>query len=218
MILANKMVTMYLSSTVVISFTQILFATLTIFTIKLLKLEKVDNFEWSKVRGYLLYVFFFFASMFTNIKALSTSNIETVVVFRSCSPLTVCAIEYFFMNREFPSARSSLSLLGVVFGAILYCLSDSQLHLEGISSYGWVLAYFFMISLDMTYGKVLSSSVQMDSVWGSVYYCNTLSLVPFFLMGTYEGNFIESFSEIFSLNLTGTLVLIFSCIVGTFIG
>jgi hypothetical protein len=139
-------------------------------------------------------------------------------VFRSCTPIAICTIEYLFMNREFPSIRSIFSLLGVVTGAILYCLSDSQLQIKGLSSYGWVFIYFCSISIDMTYGKALSSSVPMESTWGSVYYCNSLSIVPFVLMGVYEGNLFKNLSTVFTLPLVPTCVLIFSCIVGTFIG
>jgi GDP-mannose transporter len=218
MLLANKMVTFYIGSTVVISLVQIVFATATIWGMKILKLEKVDDFTLEKAKAYMLFVMFFFSSMYTNIKALSKSNVETVIVFRSCTPIAICAIEYFFMGREFPSLRSSLSLLGVAVGAVMYCLSDSQLQLEGISSFGWVILYFCMISVDMTFGKAISNSVKMDSVWGSVYYCNALSILPFLVMGTYEGNFIDSIISIFWLDRKGLTVLLFSCVVGTFIG
>lgn len=183
-----------------------------------MKLDKVDTFEWPKLKAYLLYIVFFFSSIYANMKALAASNVETVIVFRACTPIAVCIIEYFFMNRELPSIRSSISLFTVAFGAILYCLSDSQLQLEGISSYYWVISYFVLITLEMTYGKTLTSSVKMDSVWGPVLYCNTLSIVPFFLMGSYEGNFFEQIAAAPKLGMYGLSVIIFSCIVGTLIG
>ena len=75
-----------------------------------------------------------------------------------------------------------LSLL-VACGAFMYCLSDSQFALGGLKSYSWVIAYFFLITFEMTYGKKLTSSVKMDSVWGPVLYCNTLAALPMFLLG-----------------------------------
>jgi hypothetical protein len=208
----------FVGSPTVISFIQVLFATIAVFIIQYLRLDNVDPFEMSKVKAYLLYIVFFFSSIYANMKSLAVSNVETVIVFRACTPIAVCVIEYFFMDRCLPSVRSCLSLFIVAFGAFCYCLSDSQLQLEGISSYSWVIAYFILITLEMTYGKTLTSSVKMDSVWGPVLYCNTLAVVPFFMMGTYEGNFVEKLLALTSLSLTGGSVVLFSCIVGTLIG
>ncbi len=210
--------TVHISSTIAISLIQLIFTSTTLLILKIFNLQKIDDFEWSKVKGYLLLTISFFSCLFTNIKALSTSNVETVIVFRSCSPIAICLIEYFFMDREFPSLRSSASLLGVALGAALYCVNDSSLHLQGLSSYGWVFTYFVMVSIDMTYGKLLSQSVKMESIWGSVYYCNVLTIVPFLCMGVYEGDLTDKLLEVRYLSWTAVGVLIFSCIVGTFIG
>lgn len=218
LLLANKFVTLHISSTVVISLIQLIFTSLTLLIIKGLNIEKIDDFEWTKVKGYLILTIFFFASIFTNIKALAISNVETVIVFRSCSPIAICFIEYLFLERELPSLRSTLSLAGVACGAIFYCMQESSLQFQGWAGYTWVLIYFCTISLDMTYGKLLSQSVKMESVWGSVYYCNVLAILPFLCMGIYEGDLTDKLLEVQNLSWMVMSVLIFSCIVGTFIG
>jgi hypothetical protein len=58
----------------------------------------------------------------TNMKALSVSTIETVIVFRSCTPIAVSFVEYYFMNRELPNWRSAISLFGVAFGELFYII------------------------------------------------------------------------------------------------
>ena len=151
-------------------------------------------------------------------KALAVSNVETVIVFRACTPIAVSIIEYTFMNRELPSIRSGISLSIVAIGAIVYCLSDSQLSLNGLSSYTWVIIYFFLITLEMTYGKTLTSSVQMDSVWGPVLYCNSLSILPMFALAYFQGDLENSMDLLTDLPLNGILILFFSCIAGTIIG
>ena len=218
MLLANKYVTVHVPSTVVISLIQLIFTSILLASMKTFGLEKIDDFEWSKVKGYLINTFFFFCSLFTNIKALSSSNVETVIVFRSCSPIAICLIEYVFLDRELPSLRSSLALLGVAAGAVIYCIHESSFQLDGFRSYGWALVYFFMISIDMTYGKLLSQSVKMDSLWGSVYYTNVIAIAPFLCMGVYEGDLLEKLSVVFYLPWFTILILLFSCIIGTFIG
>eukprot|EP01034_Spumella_vulgaris_P027249 gene27249-33941_t len=116
-------------------------------------------------------------------QALAHSNVETVIVFRACSPVAVCIVEYMFMDRALPNLRSSISLAVVVLGAVMYCYSDSEFVLGGLKAYYWVILYFFLITFEMTYGKKLTSSVKMDSVWGPVLYCNLLASLPMFLLG-----------------------------------
>jgi hypothetical protein len=70
----------------------------------------------------------------------------------------------------------------------------------------------------MTYGKKLTSSVKMDSVWGPVLYCNFLSIVPMFMLAYYQGDLFGVFTLLNNLPFNGVAVLIFSCITGTLIG
>jgi len=207
----------YLPSPSIVSFAQILFSALAVLLIKAFGYP-VDWFEWEKVKAYAIYIVIFVAAIYTNMKALALSNVETVIVFRACTPIAVSIIEYFFMDRELPSLRSSISLSIVAIGALLYCLSDSQLKLNGLSSYTWVIIYFVLITVEMTYGKKLTSSVKMESVWGPVLYCNFLSILPMFLLAYFQGDF-ENFSSLMSqIPTSGLIVLIFSCVAGTLIG
>lgn len=70
----------------------------------------------------------------------------------------------------------------------------------------------------MTYGKKLTSSVKMDSVWGPVLYCNLLSIVPMGALGILSGDFDNVTENMNNLVPIGWALLIFSCIVGTLIG
>ena len=87
---------------------------------------KVDGIELGKLKAYGLYIVAFVLAIFANMQALSYSNVETVIVFRACSPILVSVIDYLFMGRQWPNVRSSASLLCVFLGAVVYCLSDSQ--------------------------------------------------------------------------------------------
>jgi GDP-mannose transporter len=151
-------------------------------------------------------------------QALSHSNVETVIVFRACSPIAVSVVEYLFMDRAWPSLRSTLSLCAVALGALIYCMSDSQFALNGISAYTWVIIYFFLITFEMTYGKKLTSSVKMDSVWGPVLYCNLLAALPMFLLGYTNGDYDGIGDKLAELPANGAMILLFSCVAGTLIG
>jgi len=99
----------YLPLPAVVSFIQILSSTVAILLFKLCG-GTVDNLEWSKVKAYALYIVAFVAAIYANMKALSHSNVETVIVFRACTPISVTIVEYLFMDRAWPSVRSCLSL------------------------------------------------------------------------------------------------------------
>ena len=149
LLLANKLSLEHLPVPSVVSFIQILSSTVFILVIKLAGV-KVDELEWDKVKAYSLYIVAFVSCIYANMQALRHSNVETVIVFRACSPMAVSLIEYLFMDRTWPSLRSSLSLGTVALGAVIYCQSDSQLALQGWGAYTWVILYFFLITFEMT--------------------------------------------------------------------
>lgn len=218
LLLANKLSLHYIPMPATTSLIQLAFAAVVVLLLKYVMKQDIDGFEWEKVRPYLYYVAIFVAAIYSNMQALSHSNVETVIVFRACSPIAVCAIEYFFMNRELPSTRSAASLLCVAVGAIVYCMSDSDFALKGLSAYYWVFIYFITIVLEMTYGKILTSSVKTVSVWAPVLYCNLFAVPPMFLLGLSEGGFNGVASALPNLGFAGFVVIAFSCVVGTLIG
>ena len=65
----------------------------------------------------------FAAGIYCSLKALEGSNIETVIVFRSCTPLMVSVLDYFLLNRELPSRRSAMALGLIALGAAGYVLT-----------------------------------------------------------------------------------------------
>jgi GDP-mannose transporter len=201
----------------VVSFIQIISSTVAVLVIKYLGVH-VDELEWEKVKAYSVYIIAFVTAIYANMQALASSNVETVIVFRACSPIAVCLVEYFFMDRAWPSLRSMLSLGTVALGALFYCISDSNFALNGLSAYTWVMIYFICITFEMTYGKKLTSSVSMASVWGPVLYCNLLAAFPMFMLGYLSGDYENIGDKLVQVNSTGLYILLFSCIAGTLIG
>ena len=217
LLLLNKMSVEYLNIPSVVSLIQLVVAAMIVFALPLFGVV-VDKFEWEKVKVYAIYILAFVAAIYTNMKALSASNVETVIVFRSCSPLAVTVIEYMFLDREWPELRSQISLCCVALGAVLYCLTDSQFALNGLAAYYWVTLYFFLITFEMTYGKILTSNVKMESVWGPVYYCNVLAIFPMFMLGYVNGDYVDVGQKLAEVPATGAWLIFMSCIVGTLIG
>ena len=218
LLLANKLTLFYLPRPGMVSSIQIGVATFAVLTFKHCCCVEVDPIEWSKVKPYILYVLAFVAAIYANMKALSESNVETIIVFRSLVPLATSVIDYTHMGRELPSRRSIFALSMLVLGAAIYCMCDSQLALRGWSAYSWVSAYFCLITFEMCYGKSLVSNVQMNSVWGSVLYTNILAFLPMTALAIATGDFSDSSYALSSLSVNGAMVLAFSCAAGTAIG
>lgn len=158
----------------------------------------------------MLYIAAFTSGIYCNMRALQGSNIETVIVFRSCTPLAVSVLDWLFLDRELPSRRSLGALVLILLGAAGYVMTDKAFLLGGLGAYFWVLLYFGLICFEMTYGKRIVSSVGMQNIWGSVYYTNVLSVVPMAALGLAMGE--HGGTPTWSLN--ALVVLAVSCFIG----
>jgi drug/metabolite transporter (DMT)-like permease len=61
-------------------------------------------------QSYAIYTVAFVLGVYCNMRALESANVETVIIFRSCTPLAVAVCDYLFLGRELPSRRSTLAL------------------------------------------------------------------------------------------------------------
>ena len=216
LLLANKMAIEYLPFPSVVSFFQIVFAAIVVLGLKCC--VTIDSLDMVKFKAFAMYIVAFVSAIYANMQALQASNVETVIVFRACSPIAVCAVEYFFMGRALPSKQSAISLSLVASGAMLYCYCDSEFTLNGIKAYTWVIIYFFLITFEMTYGKMLTNSVKTESFWAPVLYCNLLAAFPMFLLGYGNGDYENITETLSEIPVNGMSILIFSCVAGTLIG
>ena len=138
-------------------------------------LLQTDGFEWAKLKYFVVYVMAFSAGTWSNMKVLMVSNVETVIVFRSCAPLVVCIFDYLFHNRALPSARSAFAMCLIVGGAAMYVARPHALAAGGTGAYFWVGVWFSLLVFWLTYGKYLVSGLGLKSVWSPVLYTNLLA-------------------------------------------
>lgn len=188
MLVINKMAMKSYPIPAVVNLYQLATCSIFVFAIGFMGV-KTDKLQMDKIRPYALYVCAFAAGIYSNMRALAVSNVETIIVFRACTPMCVAVIEYLFMNREFPSSKSTGSLLVVMLGAGLYVSVDAEFKMGGMSAYFWVFAWYFLLCFQMTYGKVLLQNVKLPTVWGPVLYTNILSIPPTILLGAVLGDF-----------------------------
>eukprot|EP00971_Amphidinium_carterae_P265880 5274278-Amphidinium_carterae.1 len=198
-LVANKMVMDYLKAPASIFCLQIIVTVLFIKLASMLDFIKVDAMRSCTCLAFLPYIASFTLTLYTNGKALSLSNVETVIVFRACAPLLVCFLDWCFLGRELPNARSLVAMLGMIVGAISYVRADSEFALSGVMAYKWVIINLLGVVFEMVYGKALLQGIQMESpVWGAVYYTNLLSLVPMLLLAVLMQEHIQLQSPVVS--------------------
>ena len=70
----------------------------------------VDRLEWRKLLAFLPVSLAFLAAVFANIKTLQYANVETFVVFRASTPLTISICDWLCLGRELPGMRSAVCL------------------------------------------------------------------------------------------------------------
>ncbi|XP_019192396.1 PREDICTED: GDP-mannose transporter GONST4-like isoform X2 [Ipomoea nil] len=143
-----------------------------------------DAFTWETAKKFLPAAFVFFLAIFTNTNLLSHANVDTFIVFRSCTPLLVALADTAFRKQPWPSKLTFLSLVVILGGAIGYVATDSGFTL---TAYSWAFAYLVTITTEMVYIKHIVTNLGLNT-WGFVLYNNLLALMmaPLFWIITGE--------------------------------
>src|SRR5689334_23212799 len=89
MLVINKMAMRHIPMPSLVSVIQLSFCVLVVAFGKSANFMVVDGFERSKLIPCFLYVLSFVGGLYCNMRALQASNVDTVIVFRSCTPLMV---------------------------------------------------------------------------------------------------------------------------------
>ena len=112
-------------------------------------------------------------------------------MFRASTPLVICILDWWFLGRELPNAKSWMALGGLLLGAACYVLTDSSFAVTG---YSWVCIWFVVFACDQVYIKHAVETVKMQSNWGRVYYTNLMAAVPLiFVSGSQELETLTTF-------------------------
>jgi len=211
MLVTNKAAVMLFPAPSTLLFLQMAVSAVTLWILGKTKQLDVTELETSKIIKYVGVVASFIFNLFTNIKALQYTNVETVIVFQTLTSLGVAYGDYKLLKNSMPSKQVILSLLIIVLGSVLYVLTDSNFKLNG---YFWVVMYFIAKITDMLYVKYIVDSVQMTP-WGRSFYNNLLSLPPVLLI-IFLTSEQYKVAEIFNEGITvGTWLIVgISCIMG----
>jgi len=217
LLLVNKIVMYHLPLPSFVGAIQFAFAAVAVLFLRHYGYTDFDSLPFEKMQKFFIYVIGFVVGLYSNFKALEVSTVETVIVFRSCTPLFVSLLEYLFLGRSFPSPRSLGAMCLIATGALGYVSSDKQFELSGVEAYTWAFVYFLSLSFQMTYGKVITNTLKL-STWENVYYTNILSILP--IVGF--GAFMNEHQKFQNLQVESPnslcIFLLISCIAGLCIG
>lgn len=166
------------------------------------------RYLWSKAKSYIPVALAFLAALYTNIRTLEYVNIETFIVFRSSTPLSISVLDYIFLGRCLPNKRSTLALLGILSSASAYVAFDSQFEVRG---YAWVIAWYCVFCFDQIFIKHVVDTTDVP-VWGRSFYTNALSLPAVTLVALFCREF-DTFRE-YRWEIDNSLVVLASCIAG----
>ena len=210
----NKLAVHHLPLPGIVTSCQFSLCSVVVFGCKLCGWLHMDDFEWDKAKYYLVYVLSFTIGTYTNMKVLSMANVETVIVFRSCTPLAVAFFDTIFYNRALPGLRSTLSLFLITIGAVAYIMTDREFHMHGSAAYKWVCIWWVVLVFQLTYGKFLVTGIPLASLWTPVLYTNTFSILPALCVCMLAGELSPERLEHVEVTNTALFWLLASCAIG----
>lgn len=211
MLVINKLAVQELPLPTVVSGAQLFVSALVVLILKLIWPNTMGAMDQTKVLPFALYTAMFAGGLYANMKALMLTNVGAVIAARSCLPVIVCLIEWAFMGRSLPGARSTMSLAGVVGFAGLYIKNDAGVMVDGASGYIWLFIWWLLLALQMTYGKWMTEKIEMTQ-WERVFYTNAFALPPTFILFFATGENSEV-QDVF-LGENAIMWLLASCVMG----
>lgn len=187
----------------------------TIGTVYLLKScgAPVDDFEWERSLPYMAYVVLFVSFIYTNQQVLLHSNVETLLIFRAMTPLTVSFLEYVCLSREVPSSRSFSGFVMIIVGIVWYTLLDRDFQAQGFSAYVWAALYLTAVTIEIVYAKAITHPAkEFKSMLSPTLYSNSFSFLPMLAIGILTREY-DQFSAV-EWNYSLFAVISLSCLVG----
>eukprot|EP00668_Euglena_longa_P002547 GGOE01002976.1.p2 GENE.GGOE01002976.1~~GGOE01002976.1.p2 ORF type:complete len:152 (+),score=37.53 GGOE01002976.1:44-499(+) len=113
LLLLNQLTLKFFPLPALVTMVQLIFCAAVVAVLKAAGKVEVDDFQRDKVPPYLLYMLVYSAGVFADLKTLSGSNVDTLLMFRSTTPLLVCGLEWGWLGNSLPTWQSGLALVGV---------------------------------------------------------------------------------------------------------
>jgi len=215
LLLFNKIVVVLIPCAPFVTATQFCFTIIVLGSLHVMGIVAIQGLDRQVLTKYALYVVIFIAGIYSNMQALRFANVDTVIVFRSATPIVVSCMDFLFLGRELPSPRSLGALGIIIMGSLWYVYCDeSRASKEEAPDYTWPIVYTCVIAIEMTYGKLLIRDLKLN-LTTTVFVTNALALVPMVCLGLLRGE-MDLQAAYFTPYAVAMLAL--SCIVSSCIG
>lgn len=148
-------------------------------------------------------------------RSLAITNVETVLLFRSCSPILVACIDTLCLDRELPSYRSFMAMISIVLGAIWFAGCEMQTQSTRITHAGMYVNVINLVltAILMTWGKHVTDTCNLN-LTTSVFICNLTSIAPILTLAIIEKEHVLVREEL-RLSVYAVSILTTSCLMGT---
>lgn len=210
MLVVNKVAIHWFPRPLTLLFLQLAFTTMVVSMASDFKMIPATEISLDTVKKFWMVPVAFLTTIYSNIKILSFTNVETFIVLRASTPVVLSILDVQFLNRKLPSAQSWVSIIGVLVCACAYAyLENSQLTVDSIF---WLVTWYCTFCFDQIYIKHVVDTVKM-SMWERVWYTNALP-APFLFLGSMA---LEEPVKVESEQVSSTLAIVFlSCFLGVF--
>ena len=215
MLLFNKACMIVLPAPCVVTLLQVTVTTLLIATAWCCSLVDIQKVNRGVLWQYMLYSILFVLGINFTMRSLANTNVETVLLFRSGSPIVVSCIDTLCLGREMPSRRSAVSMLCILFGATWFAASElhtdtSTLTLSGL---GVNTVNLLITATLMTWGKHVTDNSDLN-LTTSVFICNVTSIAPILALAVLENEHLiireHRWLSVYAVTVLGT-----ACVMGT---
>ena len=215
MLLFNKACMLVLPAPCAVTLLQVTVTTLLIVVAWCCSLVDIQAVNHVVLSQYVLYSIIFVLGINFTMRSLVVTNVETVLLFRACSPILVSFIDTLWLGREIPSHRSFLSMLCIVSGATWFAASELKAETSTITLPGvYVNTINLLLTTTlMTWGKHVTDNSDVN-LTTSVFICNLTSIVPILALVILENEHLI-IGEHRWLSAYALVVLATSCLMGT---
>jgi len=215
MLLFNKECMAVLPAPCTVTLLQVTVTTVLIAAAWCCSLIEIQTVDRAVLSQYVLYALIFVLGINFTMRSLAVTNVETVLLFRSCSPVLVSFIDTLCLGREMPSRRSFLSMLCIVLGATWFAASELQTETSALDVTGVCVntVNLILTATLMTWGKHVTESSDV-SLTTSVFICNLTSVLPILALAVLEKEHLiireHRWLSAYAVGVLGT-----SCVMGT---
>ena len=185
-----------------------------------MKIIQISNINRETAVGFIPLSVAFFGLLSAGMWVMKEAPLETFIAFKSTTPICFSLIDYVFLGRALPRAKSIMSMVGITIGAIYYVHGDV---LSNAASYGLCGVFIIFACLEGSIAKDTINRYKMNS-WSRTFLMNLISIPISFCLALFTGElshavkFEDVHGDVLEFTNRAVLALTCSCVFGVGMG